>query len=238
LPGSRASELTLTFRCARELEGLAPPPIPAQRGLPAWLKTMPPSAYSDFLGAEFDTVKRCPPFVDAMGCGFLIPLMCDVRVENGEFSWDNELPVVSSVPSQRSPIGFHDCSQVAGSPLFEAERSLIKFHNLWTIEAPEGYSLLFMHPISHFDLPFRTLTGLVESDRYQDAWVHFPALWCDENFSGVLPRGTPIAQCIPVRRETWAARIGTLDEDRVERVHDLLGDIAREKGVYRRHGRA
>jgi hypothetical protein len=33
---------------------------------------------------EEDTVKRCPPFVDAMASGFLIPLMFDVRFENGE----------------------------------------------------------------------------------------------------------------------------------------------------------
>ena len=83
--------------------------------------------------------------------GFLIPLICDVRVENGEFSWDNELPP-GEVNHVRSPIGFHDASQVAGKPLFEADRYGIKFHDLWTIEAPEGYALLFAHPVNRFDL--------------------------------------------------------------------------------------
>ena len=32
---------------------------------------------------EEDTIKRCPPFVDAMTRGFLIPLICDLRIENG-----------------------------------------------------------------------------------------------------------------------------------------------------------
>ena len=92
-----------------------------------------------------DTVKRCPPFIDAMTAGFLIPLICDLKVENGEFSWDNDLPPGGAVDFARSPIGFHDASQVIGTPLFDADRFLIKFHNLWTIEAPEGY-VAAVHP--------------------------------------------------------------------------------------------
>ena len=57
----------------------------------------------------------------------------------------------------RSPIGFHDVSQVLGTPLFEPDRLLIKFHNLWSIEAPQEYPLLFTHPLNRFDLPFTTL---------------------------------------------------------------------------------
>ena len=97
-------------------------------------------------------------------------------------------------------------SQVAGTPLFEPDRFVIKFHNLWSIEAPEGYSLLFTHPLNRFDLPFTTLSGLVDCDRYRDSWIHFPAHWHNMNFSGVLPKGTPVAQCLLVKRENWVAR--------------------------------
>jgi hypothetical protein len=167
----------LTFRCPKELDGLIPPPVPAAQGLPTWLKTMPSTAFSGLMAGEDNTVKRCPPFVDAMTCGFLIPLICDVKVENGEFTWDNNLPPGGAVDFLRSPIGLHDPGQVTGTPLFDAERFLIKFHNLWTIEAPKGCSLLFTHPVNRFDLPFTTLTGLVECDSYHDAWIHFPARW-------------------------------------------------------------
>ena len=187
---------------------------------------------------EDDTVKRCPPFIDAMTSGFLIPLICDVRVENGEFTWDNDLPPGGEVSFARSPIGFHDASQVTGTPLFDADRFLIKFHNLWTIEAPEGYALLFTHPVNRFDLPFTTLTGLVDCDRYHDAWIHFPAHWHDANFSGVLPKGTPVAQCFPVKRETWVARTAAFTDEETQRAHDLPAAIDRETGVYRRQFRA
>jgi hypothetical protein len=229
---------TLTFRCPKELEGRLPPPTPAAQGLPDWLKAMPASAFNAVVGGEDDTVKRCPPFVDAMTCGFLIPLICDVTVENGEFTWDNDLPPGGAVSFPRSPIGLHDAGQVTGTPLFEADRFLIKFHNLWTIEAPEGYALLFTHPVNRFDLPFTTLTGLVDCDRYSDAWIHFPAHWHDAGFSGVLPKGTPVAQCFPIRRESWTARTTTLTDEEAGRAQGVLGDIGREKGVYRKRFRA
>jgi hypothetical protein len=230
--------LALTFRCPQELEGLIPPPVPAAQGLPDWFRAMPQQAFSGVIGGEDDTVKRCPAFVDAMTCGFLIPLFCDLVVENGEFSWDSDLPPGGSVDYARSPIGFHDAGQVAGTPLFDADRFLIKFHNLWTIEAPSGYSLFITHPANRFDLPFTTITGWVDCDRYCDAWIHFPAHWRDEGFSGVLPKGTPVAQCIPVRREPWVARTSAFTPDEAQRTHDLIHAIGREKGVYRRQFRA
>ena len=63
---------------------MIPPPIPAAQGVPGWLKTMPAQAFNAINSRDENTVKRCPPFVDAMTLGFLIPLVCDLRFENGE----------------------------------------------------------------------------------------------------------------------------------------------------------
>lgn len=230
--------LTLKFRCPVGLEDKLPPPIPASLGLPGWLKTMPTQAFNVLNSREEDTVKRCPPFVDAMTCGFLIPLMCDVRFENGEISWDNDLPAGGELDYPRSPVGFHDASQVTGTPLFEQDRFLIKFRNPWLIEAPEGYAVLFMHPVNRFDLPFTTLTGLVDCDRYRDSWIHFPAHWHDVNFNGVLPKGTPIAQCVPVKRERWAMETAPLTAEETRRVFEVTKSVAQEPGTYRRQFRA
>jgi hypothetical protein len=105
--------------------------------------------------------------------------------------------------------------------LFEPDRLLIKFHNPWLIEAPEGYSVLFMHPINRFDLPFTTLTGLVDCDRSRDTWIHFPVHWHDVNFNSVLQKGTPIAQCI-------GGEAGNLG--RSDRATDCRGDAAGVRG--------
>jgi hypothetical protein len=229
---------TITFRCPQELEGRLPPPVPAAAGLPDWVRAMPAQAFSATAGADEDTVKRCPPFLDAMTAGFLIPLFCDVRVKDGAFSWDADLPAGGSVAYARSPLGFHDPAQVAGTPLHDADQFVVKFHNLWTIETPPGYALLITHPANRFDLPFRTLTGLVDCDRYHDVWIHFPAHWEDAAFEGVLPRGTPVAQCIPVKREAWSLRTEAFADADARAAHALMGEIGRDRGVYRKRFRA
>ncbi len=58
------------------------------------------------------------------------------------------------------------------------------------------------------------------------------------NFSGVLPKGTPVAQCLPVKRESWAARFATLSPDETARIMKTRDAIAREPDVYRRQFRA
>src|SRR3954471_2982247 len=126
-------DLTITFRCPPELESVLPRPIPAVQGIPEWFKTMPQRAFSVIAQNEQLTVKKCPPFIDAMTYGFLIPLVADLRVENGKLSWDREVPGGAFSNYSRSPIDFHDANQVAGTPLHDDDRFIIKFNNYWTI---------------------------------------------------------------------------------------------------------
>ena len=56
---------------------------------------MPRKAFSATRQEASHDVKRCPPFIDAMTYGFLMPLICDLTVENGEFTWDLDLPAAS-----------------------------------------------------------------------------------------------------------------------------------------------
>lgn len=235
---SNNNKLTLKFRCPAELKGLLPPPVPANQGVPDWLKAMPATSFSTINLRDDETVKRCPPFIDAMTNGFLLPLLCDLRVENGEMTWDNDIPPGGLLDFPRSPIGFHDPGQVTGTPLFDADRLLIKFLNLWTIEAPEGYAVFFTHPVNRFDLPFTTLSGLVDCDRYKDNWIHFPAHWHDRNFAGVLPKGTPVAQCFAVERKSWVAETSCFTEDEARQVHELRNELRRQSGLYRQKFRA
>jgi hypothetical protein len=231
-------EMTLTFRCPAELDPILPRPIPAVRGLPEWFKAMPQKAFNPTMGDETQTVKRCPPFIDAMTYGFLIPLAIDLEVKDGEFSWNFEIPEGFISEYSHSPIGFHDPSQVIGSPFFNDDRFIIKFNTFWNIKAPEGYALLFTHPVNRTDLPFTTLTGLVDCDTFYHSPVNFPAYWHDPSFNGVLPKGTPVAQCLPIKREQWAGRFEALSDDGAGRMIETRQSIARETGIYRRQFRA
>jgi len=232
------TDLPITFSCPPELESVLPRPIPAVQGLPDWFKVMPQKAYSTLLQREELTVKKCPPFIDAMIYGFLIPLIADVRVENGTFTWDRDVPTGMLANYSRSPLDFHDNNQVTGTPFFEEDRFVIKFINFWTFELPPGYSLLITHPVNRRDLPFQTLTGLVDADRYRDNFVNFPAHWHDPDFNGTLPKGTPVAQCLPLKRDTWQAQFKVIEGEGAARLQDLTAAILKEQGIYRRQFRA
>src|SRR5262249_14958965 len=125
----QANAMTITFRCPPELEGILPRPLHAMLGLPDWFKAMPQKAFNAILQDEQMTVKRCPPFIDAMTSGFLMPLVTDLKVENGEFSWDRDVPASALNCYPRSPIDFHDNVQVVGTPLYDEDRFIIKFNN-------------------------------------------------------------------------------------------------------------
>jgi len=97
-----------------------------------------------------------------------------------------------------------------------------------------GWSLMAVHPINRDDLPFRLITGLVDADRFFDVGINFPAVWLDASFSGVLPRGTPIAQCYAVPREAPTLVCEPMPDVRVRGYDALATQIMRGPGVYRK----
>ena len=199
---------------------------------------MPQRALSNAHGTEIRTVKHCPPFVDAMVLGFVMTLPCDIRVEGGALSWDWEIPKPAAGAHPRSPISFHAPAQVEGTPLHLPDRAIVKFNSFWTIALEPGWSLLATHPLNRPDLPFTTLSGLVDADRYHDVGILFPAVWRDPSFTGLLPRGTPVAQCFPVPRETLDLVFAPLDADGVAGYDATAAELLGTPGVYRKRFRA
>jgi hypothetical protein len=230
-------KMRVMFRCHPGLENIVPRPIPAVLGVPSWFKSVPLKALNPSSTDTTFTVKKCPPFIDAMTFGFLIPLAVDLEVKDCQFSWDFELPP-SFGHYPRAPISFHDPSQVEGTPFFEDDRFIVKFNNFWAIETPPGYSLLFTHPVNRPDLPFTTITGLVDCDAFSDNPVHFPARWHDTNFDGVLPKGTPVAQCLPIKRVVWEPGFEELSTERAKRSVETQDVMERQPGTYRQKFRS
>ncbi len=229
--------MQVTFRCDPALIDVLPHPVHARAVLPQWLRDMAPRAPSELHGREIRTVKQCPPFVDAMSHGFMILLPCDVHVAGGRFSWHWPVPPPSLPNHPRSPLSFHVPAQLNGMPRHDGQAAAIKFNSFWTIELEPGWSLFAMHPANREDLPFRLLSGVVDADRFNDAGINFPALWTDPAFEGVLERGTPVAQCMPVPREAPQLRIEALSGERAQRYGDTVAEVLAAPGVYRKRFR-
>ncbi len=227
--------MIVRFRCDPALRDHLPPPIPARAALPDWLRAMPGHAPSDLHGdAAIRTVKHCPPFVDAMMQGFMMTLPCDVRVEGGALSWDWAIPVPVTGTHPRAPLSFHAAAQVAGTPLARLGQLVVKFNSFWTIRLEPGWSLFVTHPVNRDDLPFRLIGGMVDCDIFNEVGILFPAVWLDPAWIGVLPRGMPVAQCVPIPRQALELELGVLDADGRAAYDDTARLLGGTTGHYRR----
>jgi hypothetical protein len=184
-----------------------PHPYPASRHVPDWLKQMPTDYESG------GTLKRCPPFLAAMTAGYIIPLPADLGLEisaTGELKAYCQHPIVST----------HFPAQYKGAP-FE-DRPVIKFHNPWIIVTPPEYVCMIVAPVNRFETPLMALTGIVETGAYYKE-VHLPVVCTLEPGQRfAAPRGMPMLQVIPIRRETWTSELLPLDEPRRAKQQALI----------------
>ena len=157
---------TIRFCCPPELEAKLPRPIPAVEGLPGWFKSMPVKAFSELAQGDLLTVKKCPPFIDAMTCGFLIPLAIDVRVDNGEFSWAWEFRSARCPALRIRRLTFTTTAKSRDRPFSRTIASCSSSTLSGRSNCRPAIPSSITHPFNRADLPFVTLTGLVDADRY------------------------------------------------------------------------
>lgn len=192
------------------------PPSPAYKNIPDWFKKLGKyisdqkfNRFPDKNAGPDDTnftAKACKPFLDSFTMGYVITLPTDVAVVDpnvyeARIFWDSNTNMVES----------HATVQIAGldvPPEYEAAPYKWNFH--WVIRVPKGYSLIFTHPFNRIELPFHTTTGIVESDEYEVP-VNLP-FFLKKDFIGVIPKGTPVAQIIPIKREEWTHEVKTIKD--------------------------
>ena len=181
-------------------------PQPASKFIPDWYKNtesyIGKEKKPDGSGNSDATIKRCMPVFDAITAGYIITLPADIYVSIKEekqfFEW-----------STLGMIGFHPVEQAPEHPM-RNQHAYPKWMNPWAIKTPKGYSVLFTQPM-HRESVFTILPGIVDTDTYT-APVNFPMVINDPNFEGLIPKGTPIAQVIPFKREGWQMEIGSQKE--------------------------
>jgi hypothetical protein len=190
------------------------PPKPAVKEIPDWYKDTP--EYTNPEGKKFyadgrtpSTIKKCMPVLDAITSGYILYSQVDVQVTQ-----DNGLPYYVW-PSQ-NPIEFHPIEQAPLHPT-RNEAPYPKWINPYSIITPSGYSLLITQPF-HRESIFTILPGIVDTDIYKSP-INFPFVLNDVKWEGIIEAGTPIAQVIPVKRDSWQHKIGK-DKEREE--HQLL----------------
>lgn len=165
-------------------------PQPASKFVPEWFRKLP--------GVQngIETIKKCIPFLDTLTSGYMIVLASDVYYDSNGFQQISKIQQVAN----------HSIDQISTLELpKEYDETPYKWINFFVTKTPKGYSTLFTHPLNRIDLPFYSLTGIVDTDKFTVP-VNFP-FFVKKDFQGIIPAGTPIAQAIPIKRENWKSEV-------------------------------
>ena len=175
-------------------------PRPASKMVPQWFLELVPFRKDIPIPGNV-TGKRCVPMLDAMTAGYILVTPVDVMVTRDQgkivYSWPNE-PAVE----------FQQLWQVGGHKRVTEDYSLVpKMPNPWGVVTPQGYSCLYIPPLNSDDNVFEIFSGVVDTDQYHQNGS-LPFLLRDPRWEGLIPAGTPMAQVIPFRRESFEMIIG------------------------------
>jgi hypothetical protein len=183
-------------------------PKPSSQAIPDWYKQTESyrggkKSLTERLSTNA-TIKKCMPVFDAIVGGYVLYTNVDVWVSQRDnqpwFEW----------PSF-GPIQWHPVEQAPNHPNRNGHQATYpKWINPWAIQTPPGYSTLFVQPM-HRESVFTILPGVVDTDQY-NAPVNFPFVLNNINFEGLIPAGTPMAQVIPFKRESWEMSLGTQED--------------------------
>ena len=189
-------------------------PRPAFKEIPEWFRNLAPFR-KDLPVNQNSSAKRCVPLLDAMTAGYILPLPLDVVVyhEGGKlrYQW-----------AHGPEIGFQTLWQVGDHKRVTDEYEAVpKFPNPWAVETPRGYSCLYVPPLNADDNVFDIFSAVVDTDTYNQQGT-LPFLLRDPNWEGLIPAGTPMAQVIPFRRDSYRMVIG--DDN-----HRHLGELQYHK---------
>lgn len=174
-------------------------PKPMKSLLPEWYKESE-STFENGDGQTLAGLKRCAPFLDALISGYCLVTPFDIFVS---FNKDGLLDIKWNGPASYGDFVMERPKE-SGSrmprPAGHLENHLV-WSGYWGMKAPKGWSFLVTHPLSRFDLPFTTSSGIIDSDAYSSPG-NLP-FFIKEGFTGVIPAGTPYLQIIPIKRSSW-----------------------------------
>jgi hypothetical protein len=176
---------------------------PSKSFIPKWYKEEKGLNYSNFKPGSLNniTFKNCTPLLESFTSGYIISTPIDLYIsqsENGPcIEWKDELKSFIQIRHQGSnsnfpvPPGFSTTEFIWKLPL--------------SLQLPKGYSALITQPFNRYDLPFISLTGIIEGGDFIFYSNGSYPFFCSNTFEGVVPQGTPFLQVIPFKNDDWKA---------------------------------
>lgn len=206
---------TITFTpSSKETELFIEPPSSAKKFIPDWYKKSPafdPSKYNQ------NVLKQCMPFFDATISGYIQRTWTEIYISSSEGQ------VFFDTASGPEILSYRENSSLPVSDGYYPIEFI--WRRQWSVKLPDGYSMLVTHPHNRLDLPFTTLSGVVDSDLFHHTPVGSIPFYIHKDFTGIIPVGTPMYQLIPFKREKWEGKTTPFDEV----------DVIQKNNLMRRH---
>jgi hypothetical protein len=178
-------------------------------------------------GYPYKALKHCVPFLDSLTTGYILELWQDIRVQKDH----NNNIVINWFDTTFPPLEKRDSNV---SPLVPAPKGCSPDQFVWHIpfgiETPPGYSVFYTHPLNRNDLPFVTMSAVIDTDSSMIPGGNVPVFF-DKDFEGIIPVGTPIAQVIPFKREEWDSEVINDENNYKSKVFNISKHTS---GAYRR----
>jgi len=176
---------------------------PARAHIPEWYKKITKWRNNEIFNVEKkqfqESVKLCVPFLDSLSSGYMITLPNDLYVKQVDNSPYLTWKSAQFPPTWRDEISHENLVPVGCYPLEYVWRPGV------ALTIPLGYSMLITHPLNRHDLPFTTLSAVVDGGLVLDPNGNIP-FYIKKDFEGVIPKGTPIIQIIPFFQENWSSK--------------------------------
>jgi len=193
-------------------------PVPAKSQFPDWYKNIPTHRtktpeFEPGQGVQNATFKQCMPFFDSWTMGYLMLTPCDVVVEK---NFDGSSVKVYTHP-MFDLIGNRGAPSTNSMPIpKDYYQNEFTWMTQWEAQTPPGYSSFYTHPINRPELPFYTISGVMDTDKWYITGNH-PFI-IKKGFEGVIPMGTPMMSIIPFKRDSWIS-----DKREMSKIeHDIL----------------
>ena len=193
-------------------------PSPAKNFIPEWYRSTKNIKRDSASTALLRNIKDCMPFADALLSGYMWTTPSDLYVERIP---DSKYPQLAFSEN----IDFISDRESDTAGLMKVPDGCYETHFVWRhpmhISVPKGYSLLITHPLNRHDLPFISLSGIVDCDSNPLRPGNYP-FFIKKNFDGLIPKGTPALQIIPIKRENWVS----------ERDEEMISPKSWFKNIY------
>lgn len=178
---------TIPFYAKATHFGVSRPPIPAEKMIPEGyrLKLVEKGPVSTQVGEQM---------IAAMSLGVITRTTGETRISQADDDIEISSEYANQLVSKMMDVKLGDKIDGVGLRAFTVQEQ-------WVPKPPEGYSILFTHPMNHCQTRYHAYSGLSDMDKYLVTANHPGLVRITHDMTVTLGDNMPVGQLIPIHRD-------------------------------------